>query len=169
MGRLLAGRGMELVYGGGKVGLMGAVADACLGAGGRVIGVIPQGLVDREVGHRGLTELRVVESMHERKALMADLADGFLCLPGGYGTWDEFCEILTWAQLGLHRGPCGLLNVLGYYDALLAMADRACAEGFLKESNRRLILAEEDAGRLLDQMDGYTAPTGEKWGVSVER
>jgi uncharacterized protein (TIGR00730 family) len=169
VGRLLAERGIELVYGGGRVGLMGAVADACLGAGGRVIGVIPQGLMDREVGHRGLTELRVVGSMHERKALMADLADGFLCLPGGFGTWDEFCEILTWAQLGLHRGPCGLLNVLGYYDPLLAMADRACAEGFVSEANRGLILADEDAAGLLDRMGAYVSPVWGRWGVVVER
>ena len=169
VGRLLAERGMELVYGGGKVGLMGAVADACLGAGGRVIGVIPQGLMDREVGHAGLTELRVVGSMHERKALMADLAEGFLCLPGGFGTWDEFCEILTWAQLGLHTSACGLLNVAGYYDPLLAMADRAREEGFLKETNRGLILADANAERLLDRMAEYVSPVAGRWGVQVER
>lgn len=169
VGRLLAERGIELVYGGGRVGLMGAVADACLSAGGRVIGVIPQGLVDREVGHRGLTELHVVKSMHERKSFMADLAEGFLCLPGGYGTWDEFCEILTWAQLGLHKHACGLLNVAGYYDPLLAMADRAYAEGFVHGANRRLILAEEDAERLLDRMAEYVAPNGEIWAARVER
>jgi len=169
VGRLLAERGIELVYGGGNVGLMGAVADACLAAGGRVIGVIPQGLMNREVGHPGLTELRVVESMHERKALMADLSDGFLCLPGGYGTWDEFCEILTWAQLGLHGHACGLLNVAGYYDPLLAMADRAFEEGFVREANRQLILADEDATRLLDRMAGYVAPQGDTWGARLER
>lgn len=169
VGRLLAEREIELIYGGGKVGLMGAVADACLGAGGRVIGVIPQGLMDREVGHPGLTELRVVGSMHERKALMADLAEGFLCLPGGYGTWDEFCEILTWAQLGLHTHACGLLNVAGYYDPLLAMADRAREEGFVREEYRRLMLADADAGRLLDRMAEYVSPVAGKWGVQVER
>jgi len=169
VGRLLAERGIELVYGGGRVGLMGAVADACLSAGGRVIGVIPQGLMDREVGHRGLTELRVVGSMHERKALMADLAEGFLCLPGGFGTWDEFCEILTWAQLGLHTHACGLLNVAGYYDPLLAMADRAREEGFVKEAYRGLMLADADAGRLLNRMAEYVSPIEGRWGVMVER
>ncbi|HTJ30910.1 MAG TPA: TIGR00730 family Rossman fold protein [Acidobacteriaceae bacterium] len=169
VGALLAQRGIELVYGGGKVGLMGAVADAALTAGGRVIGIIPQGLVDREVSHQGLTELRVVASMHERKALMADLAEGFLCLPGGYGTWDEFCEILTWAQLGLHRHACGLLNVAGYYDPLLAMADRAREEGFVREEYRRLMLADADAERLLDRMEEYVSPVAGRWGIQVER
>lgn len=169
VGALLAQRGIELVYGGGKVGLMGAVADAALTAGGRVIGIIPQGLVDREVSHQGLTELRVVASMHERKALMADLAEGFLCLPGGYGTWDEFCEILTWAQLGLHKHACGLLNVAGYYDPLLAMADRAREEGFVREEYRRLMLADADAERLLDRMEEYVSPVAGRWGIQVER
>ena len=119
LGYLLSQHGIGLVYGGGKVGLMGTLADACLSRGGRVIGVMPRALVDKEIAHCGLTELRVVESMHERKALMADLADAFLALPGGYGTWDELCEVLTWAQLGLHRKACALLNVNGYYNALL--------------------------------------------------
>ena len=132
VGRLLCQRGLELVYGGGNVGLMGAVADGCLQDGGRVIGVIPEALKKKELAHSGLTELRVVGSMHERKALMADLSDAFIALPGGYGTWDEFCEILTWSQLGIQRKACALLNVNGYYDPLLAMADRAVSEGFLK-------------------------------------
>src|ERR671932_40439 len=123
LARELVARGIGLVYGGGRVGLMGVLADTVLAGGGEAIGVIPQALVDREVGHQGLTELRVVGSMHERKALMAELADAFVALPGGYGTWEEFFEIVTWVQLGLHPKPCGLLNVAGYYDPLLALAD----------------------------------------------
>src|ERR1700722_11653894 len=148
VGQLLAERGIELVYGGGNVGLMGAVADACLSAGGRVIGVIPQLLVDKEVAHKGLSELHVVQTMHERKALMADLADAFLALPGGYGTWDELCEILTWSQIGIQSKASAILNVNGYYDPLLAMADRAVAEGFLRDLNRQLLLTDTDPARL---------------------
>jgi len=136
VGRLLALRGIELVYGGGNVGLMGSLANACLESGGRVIGVIPQSLVDKEVAHRGLTELRVVGSMHERKFLMAELSDAFMALPGGYGTWEELFEMLTWSQLGIHRKACAILNVNGYYDALLTMADKAVDEGFLRGANR---------------------------------
>src|SRR5271154_1287843 len=128
VGRLVCVRGIELVYGGGNVGLMGALADACLAGGGRVTGVIPQLLVDKEVAHQGLTQLHVVQTMHERKALMADLADAFVALPGGYGTWDELCEVLTWSQIGIQRKASALLNVNGYYDPLLAMADRAVSE-----------------------------------------
>ncbi len=163
VGQLLAHRGIELVYGGGNVGLMGIMADACLQHGGRVIGVIPQGLVDREVAHAGLTELRIVATMHERKALMADLAGAFLALPGGYGTWDEFCEILTWAQLGIHRKPCAILNVNGYYDSLLQMADHALQEGFLHAANRNLILSGSDPADLLDRMAAYDVPVTDKW------
>ena len=151
MGRLLAQRGIELVYGGGNVGLMGVVADACLGEGGRVVGVMPRALVEKELAHRGLAELHVVESMHERKALMADLSDAFVALPGGYGTWDEFCEVLTWSQLGIQRKPCALLNVSGYYDPFLAMADRAKDEGFLREVHRELLLTDTDPVLLLDR------------------
>ena len=136
LGQILARNGIELVYGGGHVGLMGAVADAALGAGGRVIGVMPQSLIDREVGHKGLTEMHIVRTMHERKALMAKLADGFIALPGGYGTLDEFCEILTWAQLGIHAKPYGVLNTDGYYDALLALFDHGVEEGFVKSPHR---------------------------------
>jgi uncharacterized protein (TIGR00730 family) len=128
--RLLCRRGIELVYGGGNVGLMGTLADACLQAGGRVIGVIPQALADKEVAHTGVTELRVVSSMHERKSVMADLSDAFVALPGGYGTWEELFEVLSWSQLGIQRKACGLLNVKGYYDPLLELADRAGSQGF---------------------------------------
>jgi uncharacterized protein (TIGR00730 family) len=163
VGRLLCRRGIELVYGGGNVGLMGVMADACLDGGGRVIGVIPQALFDKEVAHLGLTELRVVNSMHERKALMADLSDAFLALPGGYGTWDEFCEVLTWSQLGIQRKACALLNVNGYYDPFLEFADRAVSEGFLRDVNRELMLSDDDPARLLDRLGGYTVPVVDKW------
>jgi len=169
VGRQLAERGIELVYGGGRVGLMGAVADACLSAGGRVTGVIPQLLWDKEVGHRGLTELRIVETMHERKALMADLADAFLALPGGYGTWDELCEVLTWSQIGIQQKASAVLNVNGYYDPLLAMADRAVAEGFLSEVHRAMLLTDSDPVRLLDRLESYVAPAVDKWMDPVNR
>ena len=163
VGKQLAERGIELVYGGGKVGLMGAVADACLEAGGRAIGVIPQLLVDKEVAHAGLTELRIVQTMHERKALMADLADAFLALPGGYGTWDELCEVLTWSQIGIQRKACAILNVNGYYDPLLAMADRAVSEGFLRDAHRELLLTDTEPQRLLDRLESYLPPMIDKW------
>jgi uncharacterized protein (TIGR00730 family) len=163
VGCLLSQRGIGLVYGGGNVGLMGTVADACLKQGGKVIGVVPRILVQKEIAHRGLTELHIVESMHERKALMADMADGFIALPGGYGTWDEFCEVLTWSQLGLHRKACALLNVNGYYDPFLAMADRAFEEGFLRDVHRNLLLADTDPARLLDRLNSYIVPMVDKW------
>ena len=163
IGRLLCQRGIELVYGGSNVGLMGAMADACLNGGGRVIGVIPQALVDKEVVHLGLTELRIVRSMHERKSLMADLSDAFVALPGGYGTWDEFCEMLTWSQLGIQRKACALLNVSGYYDSFLEFADRAVSEGFLRGVNRDLMLSDDDPVRLLDRLASYTVPIVDKW------
>jgi uncharacterized protein (TIGR00730 family) len=162
VGRLLCQRGMELVYGGGNVGLMGTLADACLNNGGRVIGVIPQALADKELAHAGLTELRVVSSMHERKSIMADLSDAFLCLPGGYGTWDEFFEVLTWSQLGIQRKACGVLNVNGYYDPLLAMADKAVAEGFLRDVHRDLLLSDADPERLLDRLSKHSVPGVDK-------
>jgi uncharacterized protein (TIGR00730 family) len=155
IGHLLCRRGIELVYGGGNVGLMGVVANACLSEGGRVIGVIPQALADKELAHAGLTELRVVSSMHERKSVMADLSDAFLSLPGGFGTWEEFFEVLTWSQLGIQRKACGVLNVEGYYDPLLAMADRAAAEGFVRDAHRDLLLADADPERLLDRLSEY--------------
>ena len=162
-GWLLAERGIELVYGGGKVGLMGSVADACLGAGGRVIGVIPQLLKDKEVAHNSLSELIVVQTMHERKALMADLADAFLALPGGYGTWDELCEVLTWSQIGIQRKASAVLNVNGYYDPLLAMADRAVSEGFMKDIHRELLLTDTEPARLLEKMESFSVPLVDKW------
>jgi uncharacterized protein (TIGR00730 family) len=155
--------GIAIVYGGGNVGLMGVVADAAMRAGGKVIGVIPEALFAKEIAHAGITDLRIVRSMHERKALMAELSDGFIALPGGWGTFDEFCEILTWAQLGLHRKPCGILNVEGYYDALLKMFDHSAAEGFLKPEYRRLVIAASDPAELIAKMRNYRAPSFDKW------
>lgn len=163
VGQLLCRRGIELVYGGGNVGLMGIVANACLNEGGRVIGVIPQALADREVAHTGLTELRIVGSMHERKFVMADLSDAFVALPGGYGTWEEFFEVLTWSQLGIQRKACGVLNVSGYYDPLLEMADRALSQGFLRDVQRDLLLSDSDPEQLLDRLSNYAGPTVDKW------
>lgn len=168
VGRLLAARGIELVYGAGNVGLMGAVADACLEAGGTVIGVIPEALVGKEVAgrvvdHRALTRLEVVDSMHTRKARMAELSDGFIALPGGFGTFEEFCEILTWGQLGFHVKPMGLLNINGFYDPLLAMFDRAVSDGFLRPQNRAMALADTEIETLLAQMDGYRPEPVSKW------
>src|SRR5215510_5231572 len=156
MGEALLRRGIGLVYGGGCVGLMGILADAVMGGGGEVVGVIPEALVTRELAHGDITQLIVVHSMHERKAKMAELSDAFIALPGGYGTFEEFCEILTWAQLGLHRKPCALLNVDGYYDALLMLFDRAVEEGFLRPTNLRLVIEETDPHRLLEALASYT-------------
>ena len=163
LGRLLAARGLELVYGGGNIGLMGVLADSVLEAEGRVIGVIPEPLMAKEVGHAGLTELRIVKSMHERKALMADLSDAFIAMPGGFGTFEEFCEVVTWSQLGIHAKPCGLLNVEGYYDSLLALFDDAVREGFLREENRTLVLEDSDPASLLNMMASFVASRSEKW------
>ncbi len=163
MGQLLAARGIELVDGGGNIGLMGVLADTVLETGGRVIGVIPESLMAKEVGHAGLTELRIMKSMHERKALMADLSDGFIAMPGGFGTFEEFCEVVTWSQLGIHGKPCGLLNVEGYYDPLLALFDHAVSEGFLRHENRRLVMEDSDPVRLLNKMAGFVASATEKW------
>ncbi|WP_298396192.1 TIGR00730 family Rossman fold protein [uncultured Azonexus sp.] len=168
LGRLLAARGIELVYGAGNIGLMGAVADACLEAGGTVIGIIPEALVGKEVAgravdHRALTRLEVVDSMHTRKARMAELSDGFVALPGGFGTFEEFCEILTWGQLGFHVKPMGLLNVNGFYDPLLAMFDRAVSDGFLRPQNRAMALADTDIERLLATMADYRPEPVSKW------
>jgi len=168
-GRLLCGRGIELVYGGGNVGLMGTLANACLNAGGRVIGVIPRALADKEIAHTGLTELRIVHSMHERKSVMADLSDAFVSLPGGYGTWEEFFEVLTWSQLGIQRKACALLNVDGYYDPLLDMADKALSEEFVRKVHRDLLLSDSDPERLLDRLSNYSVPTLDKWIVRPKR
>lgn len=158
LGRTLAERGIDLVYGGGHVGLMGAVADATLDAGGDVYGVMPQALVDREIAHEGVTELVVVDSMHERKARMADLADGFVALPGGFGTLEELMEVLTWAQLGFHRDPCGLLDVGGYYASLVEFFDHQVEEGFVSDEHRRMVVVADDVDVLLDRFGDYEPP-----------
>ena len=163
LARLLAERSIGLVYGGGKVGLMGVLADAALAAGGEVIGVMPQALVDREIGHRGLTELRVVGSMHDRKALMADLSDAFVAVPGGIGTLEELIEVYTWSQLGIHTKPCGVLNVRGYYDALAAFLDHAVEEGFLRPQHRAVLTVAADPAELLERLADYDPPTVGKW------
>jgi len=163
LGRLLAREGIALVYGGGSVGLMGELADAVLGAGGEVIGVIPHALWAREVGHRGLTDLRIVDTMHERKAMMADLADAFIALPGGLGTLEEIFEIWTWAQLGLHRKPVGFLDVKGFYAPLMQFLDRAAAERFLKEAHRAIAVIERDPALLLQRFESWRPPRVEKW------
>jgi uncharacterized protein (TIGR00730 family) len=156
LGRVLAERDISLVYGGGHVGLMGVIADAVLHHGGSVHGVITAALEEKEVAHHGLTKLDVVETMHERKAIMADAADAFIMLPGGLGTFDEFFEVATWTQLGIQSKPCGVLNVNGYFDDLLALLDRATAEGFVREFHRGIIMIETDPDRLLDQLSGWT-------------
>jgi uncharacterized protein (TIGR00730 family) len=164
LGTALVARGMDLVYGGGHVGLMGVVADAVLAAGGRAAGVIVQSLVDRELAHTGLTELLVVETMHQRKALMAERADAFVALPGGYGTGDELFEILTWAQLGFHARPIGLLNTAGYFDPLLAWLDHMVREDFLRPKDRELVLVAADAERLLERLGRFRPiPPEPKW------
>ena len=168
LGQLLAARGIELVYGAVNIGLMGAVADACLAAGGTVIGVIPEALMGKEVAgravdHRALTRIEVVDSMHTRKARMAELSDGFIALPGGFGTFEEFCEILTWGQLGFHVKPMGLLNVNGFYDPLLGLFDHAVNEGFFRPQNRAMALAETNIERLLDAMLAYRPEPVSKW------
>lgn len=163
MGIALVRRGIGLVYGGGCIGLMGVLADTVMAEAGEVIGVIPEALVAKEVAHQGLTDLHVVGSMHERKALMAELANAFVALPGGYGTFEEFCEILTWAQLGFHRKPCGLLNVENFYGPLLALFDRAVQEGFVHAAHRSLVLEEQDPERLLDLLTTYQPPKVSKW------
>jgi uncharacterized protein (TIGR00730 family) len=167
-GRLLAARGIGLVYGGAQRGLMGAIANAVLEAGGQVIGVIPRAMVDREIAHRGLTELRVVGSMHERKALMAELSDGFVALPGGIGTFEELFEVWTWSQLGLHQKPCGLLNVGGFYDRLSGFLDHVVGEGFLQPVQRAALLIESDGEALLAAIARYQAPAVAKWLVRDE-
>jgi uncharacterized protein (TIGR00730 family) len=163
LARLLASRGIGVVYGGGKVGLMGILADTALEAGGEVIGVIPQDLIDREIGHPGLTELHVVGSMHERKALMAELSDAFIALPGGAGTLEELIEIYTWSQLGLHRKPMGVLNVSGYYDGLAALLDHAVHEGFVRERNREAMHFATTPAELLESFAGWEPTHLSKW------
>ncbi len=163
LGRTLAERRIGIVFGGGRVGLMGHLADSALAAGGEVIGVIPESLMAKELGHRGVTDLRIVGSMHERKALMASLADSFLALPGGFGTFEEFCEVVTWTQLGLHAKACGLLNVGGFFDPLLTLFDQATREGFIEAKHRAIVIDDEDISRLLDRLMNYQPPQEPKW------
>ena len=163
LGKTLAEQNIELVYGGANVGLMGAVADGALSAGGKVIGVLPNFLRSKEIAHLGLTELILVESMHERKTKMNDLCDGVIALPGGFGTLEELFEMLTWAQLGLHKKPIAILNVNGFYDSLVELLRTMTEKGLLKEVNREMLLVSDNIDDLLDQMRNYVAPTVGKW------
>lgn len=163
LARILVARHISIVYGGARVGLMGTLADAALEAGGEVIGVMPRSLVEKEVSHPGLSDLRVVGSMHERKAQMAELSDAFIALPGGYGTLEEFCEVLTWTQLGLQRKPCGILNVDGYYDQLLSLFDHAEKEQFLKPVHRRIVLSDSHPETLVTRLLEHQPPLEDKW------
>ena len=163
LGQTLVRRQVGLVYGGARVGLMGALADAVLAAGGHVTGVIPESLVAKEVAHVGLSELRIVSSMHQRKAAMADLADGFIAMPGGWGTLEEFFEVLTWAQLGLHRKPCGLLNVCGFFDRLLSFIDHSIDERFVTREQRSMVMVSDSPDSLLRLFEAYEPPLVEKW------
>jgi uncharacterized protein (TIGR00730 family) len=163
LGRELVRRDIGLVYGGGNVGLMGAIADEVMSLGGRATGVIPEALMKREVGHHGLTELHVVKDMHERKAMMAELADGFIAMPGGFGTLEELFEVTTWAQLGLHRKPIGLLNVNGFYDGLTAFASHLVGQGFVRPDHAQLLMHAPDAAALLDQFESYVPNIKVKW------
>jgi uncharacterized protein (TIGR00730 family) len=169
LGAGLAARGVTLVYGGGHVGLMGAVADGALDAGGTVVGVMTRALVEREIAHLGLSTLDVVETMHERKARMADLADGFVMLPGGYGTLDEFCEVLTWTQLGIHRKPCAVLDATGYFTPLLAQFDRSVEQRFVKPEHRDLVLAAASVDELFDRLGAWEPSYSDKWLDRSER
>jgi uncharacterized protein (TIGR00730 family) len=169
LARLLASADVRIVYGGGHVGLMGILADAAMEAGGEVIGVMPQALIDREIGHRGLTDLRVVDSMHERKALMAELGDAFIALPGGIGTLEELIEVYTWSQLGLHRKPLGVLNVAGFYDTLAAFLDHAVQERFLRPQQRAVLAFEAEPEALLARLAGAEPPPLAKWLTEAER
>jgi uncharacterized protein (TIGR00730 family) len=163
MGRALLDRKIGLVYGGGGVGMMGRISETVKIGGGEIVGIIPNALLARERGRVELADLRIVRSMHERKAMMAEISDGFIALPGGFGTFEEFCEIVTWAQLGLHAKPVGLLNVAGYFDPLIQQFDHAVSEGFAHPDNSGLILHERDPGRLLDLMETYQPPAVEQW------
>jgi uncharacterized protein (TIGR00730 family) len=163
MGRFLAESGRRVVYGGGRTGLMGALAEGALGAGGEIIGIMPKHLVDREVAHTGLTQLHVVTSMHERKALLAELSDGFLAMPGGLGTMEELFEIWTWGQLGLHRKPYGLLEMDGFFTPLLAFLDHAVGEGFIQRLNRDLLVVDTDPAALIARMEAVEPPALARW------
>ncbi len=163
MGTQIAKSGLELIYGGGHVGLMGALADAALAAGGKVIGVIPEDLVKKEVSHKGLTLLTIVKSMHERKAKMAELSDGFIAIPGGYGTLEEFCEVLTWSILGIHKKPCGILNIEGYFDPLLKFFDDSAKCEFITQEHRDLVLVSDSVSDLLKRMQEYKHTARERY------
>jgi uncharacterized protein (TIGR00730 family) len=169
LGETLAQRGIELVYGGASVGLMGAVADAVLANGGRVTGVMPQALADKEIAHAGLSDLRVVGSMHERKAMMAELSDGFIALPGGLGTFEELFEVWTWAQLGYHKKPCALLNVAGFYDKLAGFLDDVVERGFVKPIHRAMLIVQDEPTALVDAIRAYEPPKVDKWIKAGER
>ena len=169
LGRELAKSKIAVVFGGGRVGLMGILADSVLRAGGQAIGVMPRALVEKEIAHTSLTELHVVESMHQRKALMADLADAFLLLPGGFGSWEEFFEVVTWLQLGIHSKPCAVLNVAGYYDTLLSLTSHALKEGFLRSAHKEMLIVEEDPVRLLGRLEVVLIPSETKWVQPGER
>jgi uncharacterized protein (TIGR00730 family) len=162
LGHILANRNLELVYGGASVGLMGKVADAVIKSGGSAIGVIPKMFADK-VSHQGLTELYIVDTMHKRKTKMFELSDGFIALPGGFGTIEETTELLTWAQLGLNKKPCGIINVNGYFDKLLEFFDRGVTDGFIKIEHREMLIVEDSPGSLLDRFDNYNAPNIGKW------
>jgi uncharacterized protein (TIGR00730 family) len=169
LGNALARAGIGLVYGGASVGLMGAVADAVMSDGGEVVGVMPQSLVDKEIAHKDLADLRIVGSMHERKALMAELADGFVALPGGLGTFEELFEVWTWAQLGYHRKPCSLLNVSGFYDKLAGFLDDVVSRGFVKPIHRSMLIVEQDPDALIRAIRAYQPPVVDKWIKAGER
>lgn len=169
LGRELVDFGAALVFGGGRVGLMGVLADSVLAARGQAIGVMPRALVEKEIAHTSLTELHVVDSMHQRKAMMADLADAFVLLPGGFGSWEEFCEIVTWLQLGIHSKPSGILNVAGYYDGLLSLARHALSEGFLRPAHQQMLIVETSPQALLSQLASAEIPSEVKWVAARER
>jgi uncharacterized protein (TIGR00730 family) len=169
LGNQLAASGITLVFGGGRVGLMGVLADSVLQGGGEVIGVMPRALAEKEIAHSSLTHLHIVETMHERKALMADLADSFVLLPGGFGSWEEFCEVVTWLQLGMHRKPCGILNVAGYYDGLLALTAHAVGEGFLALAYKEMVIVRDNVEQLLSQLNTAPLPSIAKWVSKQER
>jgi uncharacterized protein (TIGR00730 family) len=169
LGETLAANGIGLVYGGAAVGLMGALADAALGAGGEVSGVMPRALVEKEIAHNRLSDLRVVGSMHERKALMAELSDGFVALPGGIGTFEELFEMWTWAQLGHHTKPCALLNVRGFYDGLIAFLDQVAERGFIKGAHRAMLIVGQEPMELIERLRAYEPPAVSKWITARER
>lgn len=168
LGEILASRKIGLVYGGTKIGLMNAVANGALSRGGEVTGVLPRFINDKGIAHDNLTELVLVDTMHERKTRMHELSDGIIALPGGFGTMEEFFEILTWGQLGLHRKPAGLLNINGFYDPLMALASTMNANGFIKDSSRRMLLISDNIDTLLNMMEEYTAPSVDKWSITKD-